>query len=114
MEEFFRQGDQEKELGRDCSPLCDRNNTSIPDCQLGRLILIVLHPCVDRVVWLLSSVGFMDYIVSPSLEVCGDMLELLLSVEGGERTAAAADVRAHWEGNIQENKLMWREHSNNG
>ena len=35
MEEFFRQGDQEKELKRQCSPLCDRNTTLVPESQIG-------------------------------------------------------------------------------
>ncbi|CAG2163870.1 unnamed protein product [Oppiella nova] len=36
MEEFFRQGDMEKELGLPYSPLCDRNTTLIPQSQIGR------------------------------------------------------------------------------
>ena len=35
MEEFFQQGDKEREMGVECSPLCDRNNTLIPESQLG-------------------------------------------------------------------------------
>ena len=35
MEEFFNQGDREKELGLNVSPLCDRNTTQIPQSQLG-------------------------------------------------------------------------------
>ncbi len=35
IEEFFRQGDREKELGLPCSPLCDRNATLIPESQIG-------------------------------------------------------------------------------
>ena len=43
MEEFFKQGDKERELGLDISPLCDRNTTQVPQ----------------------SQIGFIDYIVSP-------------------------------------------------
>ena len=35
MEEFFKQGDKEKELGLDISPLCDRNTTQVPQSQIG-------------------------------------------------------------------------------
>ena len=35
MEEFFQQGDREKQLSLPPSPLCDRNTTSIPESQLG-------------------------------------------------------------------------------
>ena len=36
MEEFFKQGDQEREMGLDISPLCDRNTTQVPQSQIGR------------------------------------------------------------------------------
>ena len=35
MEEFFNQGDREKEMGLDVSPLCDRNTTQVPQSQIG-------------------------------------------------------------------------------
>lgn len=53
MEEFFQQGDKEKSLGLPYSPLCDRNTTLVAE----------------------SQIGFIDFIVAPSMEVCGDMLE---------------------------------------
>ena len=37
LEEFFRQGDMERELGLPFSPLCDRNNTMIAESQIGNL-----------------------------------------------------------------------------
>ena len=36
-EEFFLQGDKEKELGLSFSPLCDRHNTKVPQAQIGEL-----------------------------------------------------------------------------
>ena len=36
MEEFFNQGDREKEMGLDVSPLCDRNTTQVPQSQIGK------------------------------------------------------------------------------
>ncbi|PRD32668.1 UNVERIFIED_CONTAM: Pde1c [Trichonephila clavipes] len=37
MEEFFRQGDKEKELGLPFSPLCDRNSTLVAESQIGNV-----------------------------------------------------------------------------
>ena len=37
MEEFFRQGDLEREQGLEISPMCDRNNSSIEQSQVGNL-----------------------------------------------------------------------------
>eukprot|EP00102_Acyrthosiphon_pisum_P002972 XP_001944968.2 PREDICTED: calcium/calmodulin-dependent 3',5'-cyclic nucleotide phosphodiesterase 1C isoform X1 [Acyrthosiphon pisum] len=56
LEEFFLQGDMEKKLGLPFSPLCDRNNTLIAE----------------------SQIGFIEFIVEPSMTVCSDMLELIL------------------------------------
>ncbi|CAL1294416.1 unnamed protein product [Larinioides sclopetarius] len=70
MEEFFRQGDKEKELRLPFSPLCDRNSTLVAE----------------------SQIGFIDFIVSPSLEVCGDMLDRILRhVEGHKDGVIAED-----------------------
>ncbi|XP_033606837.1 calcium/calmodulin-dependent 3',5'-cyclic nucleotide phosphodiesterase 1A isoform X3 [Cryptotermes secundus] len=56
LEEFFRQGDKERELGLPFSPLCDRNNTLVAE----------------------SQIGFIEFIVEPSMAVCSDMLESIL------------------------------------
>ncbi|XP_068151913.1 dual specificity calcium/calmodulin-dependent 3',5'-cyclic nucleotide phosphodiesterase 1 isoform X2 [Drosophila tropicalis] len=56
LEEFFRQGDLEKELGLPFSPLCDRKNTLVAE----------------------SQIGFIDFIVEPSMSVLSDMLEYIL------------------------------------
>ncbi|KAK3601324.1 hypothetical protein CHS0354_011925 [Potamilus streckersoni] len=57
LEEFFRQGDREKELGLPFSPLCDRKSTLVAE----------------------SQTGFIDFIVEPSFQVMGDMLEKILT-----------------------------------
>lgn len=57
LEEFFRQGDKEKALGLPFSPLCDRNNTLVAE----------------------SQIGFIEFIVEPSMQVCSDMLETVLT-----------------------------------
>ncbi|KAJ3288895.1 High affinity cAMP-specific 3',5'-cyclic phosphodiesterase 7A [Borealophlyctis nickersoniae] len=46
LEEFWRQGDQEKRLGLPCSPFMDRDNTSMPSSQLG-FIDYVVFPLYD-------------------------------------------------------------------
>ena len=57
LEEFFRQGDLEQELGLPFSPLCDRKSTLVAE----------------------SQIGFIDFIVDPSMMVLGDMLEFVLA-----------------------------------
>ena len=37
MEEFFKQGDIERERGLEFSPLCDRHNTMVPQSQIGKI-----------------------------------------------------------------------------
>lgn len=51
-EEFFLQGDLEREKGIDISPMCDRNNASIEK----------------------SQVGFIDYIVQPLWETWAELV----------------------------------------
>lgn len=52
MEEFFRQGDKERDQGLDISPMCDRHNASIEK----------------------SQVGFIDYISHPLWETWADLV----------------------------------------
>jgi len=52
MEEFFQQGDREREQGLDVSPMCDRQNATIEK----------------------SQVGFIDYIVHPLWETWADLV----------------------------------------
>ncbi|XP_076637104.1 phosphodiesterase dunce isoform X2 [Colletes latitarsis] len=52
MEEFFLQGDRERELNMDISPMCDRHNATIEK----------------------SQVGFIDYIVHPLWETWADLV----------------------------------------
>nr|XP_061826967.1 golgin subfamily A member 6-like protein 22 isoform X1 [Nerophis lumbriciformis] len=57
MEEFFRQGDKEVELGLPFSPLCDRKATVIAQ----------------------SQIGFIDFIVEPTFSVLVDMTEKVIA-----------------------------------
>jgi len=69
MEEFFVQGDREQKQGLDCSPLCDRENTLIPE----------------------SQVGFIDYIVQPTLTVLGDTLDTMMAQLKGEERKPSSE-----------------------
>ena len=46
MEEFFNQGDREKEMGLDVSPLCDRTTTKVPQSQIGKSFFSVLSSVI--------------------------------------------------------------------
>nr|XP_012139207.1 PREDICTED: calcium/calmodulin-dependent 3',5'-cyclic nucleotide phosphodiesterase 1A isoform X2 [Megachile rotundata] len=98
LEEFFRQGDKEKELGLPFSPLCDRNNTLVAE----------------------SQIGFIEFIVEPSMQVCSDMLETVLvplsakeSVDESNNGSAAESRRIKigkpWIPCLAENKGIWKE-----
>ncbi|XP_056267017.1 cAMP-specific 3',5'-cyclic phosphodiesterase 4D-like isoform X3 [Pseudoliparis swirei] len=52
MEEFFTQGDRERERGMEISPMCDKHNASVQK----------------------SQVGFIDYIVHPLWETWADLV----------------------------------------
>ena len=43
MEEFYQQGDREREKGLDISPMCDRYNSTVEKSQVG-FIDYILHP----------------------------------------------------------------------
>uniref|UniRef100_A0A3Q4HJJ9 Calcium/calmodulin-dependent 3',5'-cyclic nucleotide phosphodiesterase 1C-like n=1 Tax=Neolamprologus brichardi TaxID=32507 RepID=A0A3Q4HJJ9_NEOBR len=57
LEEFFRQGDREAELGLPFSPLCDRKSTMVAQ----------------------SQIGFIDFIVEPTFTVLTEMIENIVT-----------------------------------
>uniref|UniRef100_A0A8C1XHE3 Phosphodiesterase n=1 Tax=Cyprinus carpio TaxID=7962 RepID=A0A8C1XHE3_CYPCA len=80
LEEFFRQGDKEAELGLPFSPLCDRKSTMVAQ----------------------SQIGFIDFIVVPTFTVLTDMTEKIVTplIEeatssglAGFRSVSAGDVK---------------------
>ncbi|KAJ8726604.1 hypothetical protein PYW07_001302 [Mythimna separata] len=109
LEEFFLQGDKERDLGIPFSPLCDRNNTLVAE----------------------SQIGFIEFIVEPSMGVCADMLECILgplhsssknstsSAEPiNEESTATKDrnensnkfkIRKPWVACLSDNKKIWKE-----
>ncbi|KYO28725.1 dual specificity calcium/calmodulin-dependent 3',5'-cyclic nucleotide phosphodiesterase 1B isoform X1 [Alligator mississippiensis] len=122
MEEFFRQGDKEAQLGLPFSPLCDRTSTLVAQ----------------------SQIGFIDFIVEPTFSVLTDVAEktvIPLVEEGskaksnpssqqassqwrqpsvdehtelGDISANIASFRATWSKYIQENKQKWKERAASG
>ncbi|EMP25275.1 Calcium/calmodulin-dependent 3',5'-cyclic nucleotide phosphodiesterase 1B [Chelonia mydas] len=121
MEEFFRQGDKEAELGLPFSPLCDRKSTLVAQ----------------------SQIGFIDFIVEPTFSVLTDVAEkfVLPLVEEGSKSKSSssqqsssqwrqpsldehselgdinADItsfRSTWTKYIQENKQKWKERAASG
>jgi len=54
MEEFFRQGDLEAKLGMPISPFYDREKTSIAQCQMG-FINVLVRPLYEEVTRLLGE-----------------------------------------------------------
>ncbi|XP_021237409.1 calcium/calmodulin-dependent 3',5'-cyclic nucleotide phosphodiesterase 1B [Numida meleagris] len=123
MEEFFRQGDKEAELGLPFSPLCDRTSTLVAQ----------------------SQIGFIDFIVEPTFSVLTDVAEKMVlpqnedgskakgnpgggqqassqwrqtsldeHLELGDINADLAGFRSTWTKYIQENKQKWKERAASG
>lgn len=122
MEEFFRQGDKEAEMGLPFSPLCDRKSTLVAQ----------------------SQIGFIEFIVDPTFSVLTDVAEkiVLPLVEEGTKTKPGSSVnqsssqwrqpsideqselgdinadissfRSTWTKYIQENKQKWKERAASG
>ncbi|KAM9214509.1 LOW QUALITY PROTEIN: dual specificity calcium/calmodulin-dependent 3',5'-cyclic nucleotide phosphodiesterase 1B [Leptosomus discolor] len=123
MEEFFRQGDKEAELGLPFSPLCDRTSTLVAQ----------------------SQIGFIDFIVEPTFSVLTDVAEKMVlplaedgtkakgnpaasqqassqwrqpsldeHLELGDMKADLAGFRSTWAKYIQENKQKWKERAASG
>ncbi|XP_013873827.1 calcium/calmodulin-dependent 3',5'-cyclic nucleotide phosphodiesterase 1A isoform X1 [Austrofundulus limnaeus] len=67
LEEFFRQGDKEADLGLPFSPLCDRKSTLVAQ----------------------SQIGFIDFIVVPTFTVLTDMMERIVTPLIDEATHSA-------------------------
>ncbi|XP_041979582.1 calcium/calmodulin-dependent 3',5'-cyclic nucleotide phosphodiesterase 1-like isoform X2 [Aricia agestis] len=107
LDEFFLQGDKEREMGLPFSPLCDRNNTLVAE----------------------SQIGFIDFIVEPSMGVCADMLECILgplhtstknststtsqepiSEENtASETSSKFKIKKPWITCLTDNKKIWKE-----
>ncbi|CAH3119216.1 unnamed protein product [Porites lobata] len=92
MEEFFCQGDREMELGLPISPLCDRSVTCIPESQLG----------------------FIEFIVLPAFELCGEMMDILLETRISQTAVelgleGSGGKERAWVAALAENRRKWKE-----
>ncbi|CAB3230473.1 unnamed protein product [Arctia plantaginis] len=105
LDEFFLQGDKERDLGLPFSPLCDRNNTLVAE----------------------SQIGFIEFIVEPSMGVCADMLECVLGPmhssnkttnssaqpineeNTGNENSVKFKIRKPWVACLSDNKKIWKE-----
>ncbi|XP_076827980.1 dual specificity calcium/calmodulin-dependent 3',5'-cyclic nucleotide phosphodiesterase 1A isoform X2 [Brachyhypopomus gauderio] len=74
LEEFFRQGDKEADLGLVFSPLCDRKSTMVAQ----------------------SQIGFIDFIVEPTFSVLTDMTEKIVTplIDEASRSGLASFRRS--------------------
>ncbi|XP_061089789.1 dual specificity calcium/calmodulin-dependent 3',5'-cyclic nucleotide phosphodiesterase 1A-like isoform X2 [Conger conger] len=86
MEEFFRQGDKEAELGLPFSPLCDRKATMIAQ----------------------SQIGFIDFIVEPTFSVLIDSTEKIITplieeaLKSGDRRVLRSSLTGAGSGTVVE------------
>ncbi|XP_039540850.1 calcium/calmodulin-dependent 3',5'-cyclic nucleotide phosphodiesterase 1C isoform X3 [Pimephales promelas] len=80
LEEFFRQGDKEAELGLPFSPLCDRKSTMVAQ----------------------SQIGFIDFIVDPTFTVLTDMIDKIVTplIEEASPSSGLAGFRRSSLNNI--------------
>uniref|UniRef100_A0A8C8CJI9 Phosphodiesterase n=1 Tax=Oncorhynchus tshawytscha TaxID=74940 RepID=A0A8C8CJI9_ONCTS len=102
MDEFFRQGDREAELGLPFSPLCDRNSTLVAE----------------------SQIGFIDFIVDPTFSLLTDVAEKIviplvednpgLQWSLSHITSELVSFRSTWTRHTEDNKFKWKESGSNG
>ncbi|XP_032879707.1 calcium/calmodulin-dependent 3',5'-cyclic nucleotide phosphodiesterase 1A isoform X1 [Amblyraja radiata] len=78
MEEFFRQGDNEADLGLPFSPLCDRKSTMVAQ----------------------SQIGFIDFIVEPTFSVLTDIAEKIITPLIEEASQSESDFQRQSLANI--------------
>lgn len=135
-EEFFHQGDLERELGLPPSPLCDRDHVTVAETT-ARFIDFIVVPCMT----VLSDV--LEHVLAPSASKCKNLNAIpdpgcdetspLQSIsEGRESTGATIDVAPQtntaaapqtstaastqklsllkpWFTSLAENQKMWEE-----
>ncbi|XP_041256266.1 calcium/calmodulin-dependent 3',5'-cyclic nucleotide phosphodiesterase 1B [Onychostruthus taczanowskii] len=121
MEEFFRQGDKEAELGLPFSPLCDRTSTLVAQSQIGEsgrgscpCPVPVLSPCHPHAALGVSpatpcpllSPGFIDFIVEPTFSVLTDVAEKLVTPLAEDGSKAKGNPAA-----TQQPSSQWRQPS---
>ncbi|KAJ3329276.1 putative 3',5'-cyclic phosphodiesterase pde-4 [Blyttiomyces sp. JEL0837] len=86
MEEFYRQGDAERELGLPISQFMDRHNANVPKCQGWENAL-------GLTLYSIFKVGFMDILVAP-------LFDAWASFDADERSRSL-------QKNIMQNRTTW-------
>ena len=87
-EEFFLQGDKEREAGLDISPMCDRSNATTEKSQVNWKRGEYFKLIFDK---LNSQVGFISYIVHPLWETWAELVypdaqDILTTLENNRLT----------------------------
>ncbi|XP_046665953.1 cAMP-specific 3',5'-cyclic phosphodiesterase isoform X4 [Homalodisca vitripennis] len=103
MEEFFQQGDKEREANMDISPMCDRHNATIEKSQVGFIDYIVhplwetwadlVHPDAQDILDMLEENRDWYQSMIPPSPPPSESQEAEASQEGGEGDAGGGQIR---------------------
>ncbi|XP_066440406.1 dual specificity calcium/calmodulin-dependent 3',5'-cyclic nucleotide phosphodiesterase 1B isoform X2 [Eleutherodactylus coqui] len=122
MEEFFRQGDKEAEMGLPFSPLCDRKSTLVAQSQIGFIEFIVdptfsvLTDVAQKIVLPLVEEGSKSKPAPPVNQSSSQWRQPSLDEQSelGDINADLKSFRSAWTKYIQENKQKWKERAASG
>ncbi|XP_063150028.1 dual specificity calcium/calmodulin-dependent 3',5'-cyclic nucleotide phosphodiesterase 1B isoform X1 [Candoia aspera] len=120
MEEFFRQGDKEAELGLPFSPLCDRTSTLVAQSQIGFIDFIVeptfqvLTDVAEKMIIPLVEEGSKNKLPSQQSSSTWRQTSVDEHAELGDINADISSFRSTWSKYIQENKQKWKERAASG
>ncbi|XP_075055346.1 dual specificity calcium/calmodulin-dependent 3',5'-cyclic nucleotide phosphodiesterase 1B isoform X3 [Mixophyes fleayi] len=122
MEEFFRQGDKEAEMGLPFSPLCDRKSTLVAQSQIGFIEFIVdptfsvLTDVAEKIVLPLVEEGSKSKLAAPVNQSSSQWRQPSIDeqAELGDINADLNSFRTTWTKYIQENKQKWKERAASG
>ncbi|XP_043979002.1 calcium/calmodulin-dependent 3',5'-cyclic nucleotide phosphodiesterase 1B-like isoform X1 [Gambusia affinis] len=119
MEEFFRQGDREAELGLPFSPLCDRKSTLVAESQIGFIDFIV-YPTFSLLTDMAEKIVIPLVEENPGpLDPCNRHSNLWKESSRGLQwslahiTAELVSFRSTWTRHTEDNKLKWKESGSN-
>ncbi|EDV26876.1 uncharacterized protein TRIADDRAFT_23032, partial [Trichoplax adhaerens] len=88
MNEFFKQGELEHQLGLPYSPLCDKTTTKIPE----------------------SQVGFINFIVNPLFDIFGEVIDKIshhVMNQNDEEELRKTDTEKPWIQSMRDNHEKW-------
>ncbi|XP_069007860.1 LOW QUALITY PROTEIN: dual specificity calcium/calmodulin-dependent 3',5'-cyclic nucleotide phosphodiesterase 1A [Embiotoca jacksoni] len=121
LEEFFRQGDREAELGLPFSPLCDRKSTMVAQSQIGFIDFIVeptftvLTEMIEKIVKPLieeaSSSGLAGCRQSSINSICGSDRKNSVKSSEGSCSLTSVDFssfKGTWHQEIHHNRETWK------